>query len=100
MLMRILIEEAQERSNSELTPYEFQTLRRAVLGAHSALEGPLAPPTTDAIVAYEVHASSFFKRPPILEEMVRAEEFLRLCAAATAGVGYYVPVDEWLRQRA
>ena len=40
MLMRLLIEEAREEPFAELTPPEFRTLQRAVLGAHSALEDP------------------------------------------------------------
>jgi len=97
MLMRLLIEEARDQACAELTPSEFQTLQRAVLGAHSALEDPLGTASTEAIVAYELQASSFFKRPPVLEEMVRSEEFLGLMRGEELrGSVNYVPVDGWL----
>ncbi len=97
MLMRLVIEEAREQPFAELTANEVHALQRAVLGAHSALEDPLGTATTEAIVAYEVQASSFFKRPPILEEMVRSDEFLRLMRSEELhGSDNYVPVDQWL----
>jgi hypothetical protein len=97
MLMRLLIEEAREEPFAELTPGDFRTLQRAVLGAHSALEEPLGAPTTEAIVAYGLQASSFFNRPPVLEEMTRSEDFLRLMRSdPLGGSDNYVPVDEWL----
>jgi hypothetical protein len=97
MLMRLLIEEAREEPFAELVPEDFRTLQRAVLGAHSALEDPLGAPTTEAIVAYGLQASSFFNRPPVLEEMTRGEDFLRLMRSEQLrGSDNYVPVDEWL----
>jgi hypothetical protein len=97
MLMRLLIEEAREEPFAELTLGDFRTLQRAVLGAHSALEDPLGAPTTEAIVAYGLQASSFFNRPPVLEEMTRSEDFLRLMRSDhLRGSDNYVPVDEWL----
>ena len=97
MLMRLVIEEARDQPFAELTANEFDTLQRAVLGAHSALEDPLGTATGEAIVAYELQASSFFKRPPVLEEMVRSDEFLRLMRSEELqGSDNYVPVDQWL----
>jgi len=97
MLMRLVIEEAREEPSVELTANEFHTLQRAVLGAHSALEDPLGTATTEAIVAYELQASSFFNRPPVLEEMVRSDEFLRLMRSEELhDSDNYVPVDPWL----
>jgi hypothetical protein len=97
MLMRLLVEEAREEPFVELSPSEFHILQRAVLGAHSALEDPLETASTEAIVAYELQASSFFKRPPVMEEMVRADEFLRIMRGEEMRSSHnYVPVDEWL----
>ncbi len=97
MLMRLVIEEAREEPSAELTANEFHTLQRAVLGAHSVLEDPLGTATTEAIVAYELQASSFFNRPPVLEEMVRSDEFLRLMRSEELhDSDNYVPVDQWL----
>ena len=97
MLMRLLIEDAREEPFAELTPEDFRTLQRAVLGAHSALEDPLGAPTTEAIVAYEVQASSFFKRPPVMEEMTRSEDFLRFMRSdQLRSSDNFVPVDAWL----
>jgi hypothetical protein len=97
MLMRLLIDEAREQPFTPIGPGDFRTLQRAVLGAHSALEDPLGAPSTEAIVAYGLQASSFFKRPPVLEEMVRSEEFLRLMRSEELhGSDNHVPVDQWL----
>ncbi len=96
-LMRLLIEGAREQPFAALTPDEFHALQRAVLGAHSALAGPLETATNEAKVAYELQASSFFKRPPVLEEMVRSDEFLRLMRGEELrSSANYVPVDRWL----
>jgi hypothetical protein len=97
MLMRLLIEDAREEPFSELTPSEFHTLQKAVLGAHSAPDGQLGPPTTETVVAYELQASSFFNRPPQLEEMTRSEELLCLMRSEEMQASAnYVPVDQWL----
>lgn len=99
LLMRLLIEEAREAPFAELTPSEFRSLQQAVLGAHSALEDPLGAPTTEAIVAYELQASSFFNRPPVLKEMARSEEFLRLMRSEQLRSSVnYVPVNDWLTE--
>lgn len=100
MLMRVLIDEAREQPLGELTESEFHTLQRAVLGAHSAIESPLEAmpaPSREAIVAYELQASAFFNRPPLLEEMARGHEFLRLMRGdELRDSKNHVPVDEWL----
>jgi hypothetical protein len=97
MLMRLLIEEAREEPFAELAPEDFRTLQRAVLGAHSALEEPSGAPTTEAIVAYGLQATSLFNRPPVMEEMTRGADFLRLMRSEQLrGSDNYVPVDEWL----
>ena len=65
----------------------------------SRVRTPLQPPTRSWLTSYR--RLSFFERPPILEEMVRAEEFLRLMRGEQLRTSdNYVPVDEWLRQRA
>jgi hypothetical protein len=99
MLMRILIEEAEDKPFAQLNPSEFHRLQRAVLGAHTVLDDTFVAPSTEAIVAYELQASSFFNRPPVLEEMVRADDLLQLMESdeLRAASDNYVPVDEWLR---
>jgi hypothetical protein len=100
MLMRLLIDEAREQPFAPITPGDFHTLQRAVLGAHSALESPLEAmpkPTDEAKVAFEMQASAFFNRPPWLEEMTRSDEFLELMRSEELRDSkHYVPADDWL----
>ncbi len=100
LLMRVLIDHAREEPLRALTSGEFQTLQRAVLGAHSALEsslGALPMPTRENVLAYELQASTFFHRPPLLGEMARHQEFLDLMIAEDSSTSANrVPVDEWL----
>ncbi len=99
LLMRVLLDEAREEPLRELTEGEFHTLQSAVLGAHSAIESSLERlplPSREAVLAYELQASTFFNRPPLLEEMARSQELLRLMRSDEVAWGNRVPVGEWL----
>jgi hypothetical protein len=101
LLMRILIDEARDEPLRDLTATEQRALQRAVLGAHSALETALdamAWPTGDHVLAYELQAATYFRRPSLLEEMARHDELLRLAAddPRLLGSRNRVPVRDWL----
>jgi hypothetical protein len=84
LLQRLLIEHARDVPLRDLTSAEFRVIQDAVLGAHSAAEvslDSLPEASRDHLLAYELQASTFFRRPPLLEEMARHREFLRLMVA-------------------
>jgi hypothetical protein len=101
LLARVLIEHAFDEPQRALTDPERRRLEHAVLGAHSALETRLelfGAPTTEAKLAYEVQAATFFRRPLMLEEMARHRELVHLASADGRLVDShdYVPVADWL----
>jgi hypothetical protein len=84
LLMRVLIDHANDEPLRDLSPLEFAIVQDAVLGAHSALEtalDQLTLPSRDHFLAYELQAATFFHRPQLLEEMARHREFLRLATS-------------------
>lgn len=101
LLMRVLIERGTHTARKALTPREFERLQDAVLGAHSAIETALDAlplPTPEAKLAYEIQAATIFRRPPLLEEMSRQGELMRLATTdeRLTSSKNRVPVDEWL----
>jgi hypothetical protein len=101
LLMRLLIDHARNEPIRDLDSTEFAVLQDAVLGAHSALETALDAlgfPSPEHVLAYELQAATFFRRPQFLEEMARHREFRRLAVddERLSGSSNRVPVDEWL----
>jgi hypothetical protein len=99
--MRVLLDDAREESLRELTVDEAATLRVAVLGAHSAIETSLEnmpAPSRENRLAYGLQASVFFRRSPVLEEMARHRELLRLMISdeRLMASANRVSVDGWL----
>jgi hypothetical protein len=101
LLVRLLLEHARHEPMRDLHDSEIRLVQDAVLGAHSAVEVSLDAmglPTPEAIMAYEVQAATFFRRPQPMEEMARHYEFLRLATDddRLTGSANRVPVAEWL----
>jgi hypothetical protein len=110
LLSRVLMADARTASQRQLTDIEMSLLQDAVLGAHSAMEPFLtqpAPPTGEApvegpteldLLGYELQAATFFERPPMLDEIARHREFLRLATSdpRLADSVDRVPVEDWL----
>lgn len=101
LLMRLLMEHARHEPMRAMTETELGLLQDAVLGAHSAIEislDAMGLPTSDAILAYEIQAASFFHRSQPLEEMARQHEFLRLATDDHRLIesANRVPVAQWL----
>lgn len=101
LLMRVLLEEAFDQQQRDVTESEFSTLQQAVLGAHSALESSLDAttwPDQSHLLAFELQNASLFHREPPLELMARHDELLRLAADDDRFLASTnrVPVREWL----
>jgi hypothetical protein len=101
LLLRMLIDHAKQDPLRNLDSVEFGILQDAVLGAHSAIEtalDQLGLPSRDHLLAYELQAATFFRRPQLLEEMARHQELLRLATADERFKGSHnrVPVEDWL----
>lgn len=103
LLMRLLMEHARHESMRGMTEDETRLLQDAVLAAHSATEVSLDAmglPTRDAILAYELQAATFFRRPQYLEEKARHQEFLRLGTHDGRLMSSFnrVPVAQWIAE--
>jgi hypothetical protein len=101
LLMRLMMEHARHEPMRDLTPAEIGLVQDSVLGAHSAMEialDAMGLPSRDSILAYELQAATFFRRPQYLEEMARHQEFFRLATEdeRLMDSANRVPVAEWL----
>jgi hypothetical protein len=101
LLMRLVMEHARHEPMRDMTGAETRLLQDAVLSAHSATEVALDAmglPSRDAVLAYELQAATFFRRPQYLEEMARHHEFLRLATddARLINSVNRVPVAQWI----
>ena len=101
VLMRVLIDDAVDEPQRDLTADEFATLQQAVLGSHSALESSLDAkswPEASHVLAFELQASALFHREEPLEVMARHDELLRLATddERLLESKNRVPVEEWL----
>jgi hypothetical protein len=101
LLMRLMMEHARHEPMRDLTEAEIRLVQDSVLGAHSAMEVTLDAmglPSRDSVLAYELQAATFFRRPQYLEEMARHQEFLRLATEdkRLLDSANRVPVAEWL----
>jgi hypothetical protein len=101
VLVRVLIDDAVDEPQRDLTADEFATLQKAVLGSHSALESSLDAkswPEASHVLAFELQASALFHREKPLEVMARHDELLRLAAddERLLESKNRVPVEEWL----
>jgi hypothetical protein len=103
LLMRLLMEHARHEPMRGMTEGETRLVQDAVLGAHSATDVALDAmglPSRDALLAYELQAATFFRRPQYLEEMARHHEFLRLATDddRLMNSANRVPVAQWIAE--